>query len=90
METVFGFIAGYIAGSQDGPDGVKRLRSSVEAILKSNEVRRLAGEAISLAELTVRRAASGKGLSGLSGTVGSVTESLVDRASAFGKSSRAA
>ena len=26
METIIGFVAGYIAGCQDGPDGVKRLR----------------------------------------------------------------
>jgi hypothetical protein len=86
METIVGFIAGYIAGSKDGKDGLKRLRSSVEAIIKSDEVKRLTGEAMSLAEVTVRRAASGRSLSGLSGTVGTVTEML----SARGKGSRAA
>ena len=40
METVIGFVAGYIAGCQDGPDGVKRLRSTAEAIISSEEFRR--------------------------------------------------
>jgi hypothetical protein len=39
-------------------------------------VRRLAGEAVVLAEVTVRRAASG----GLSGTLGGVTDLIASRA----------
>lgn len=89
METIFGFVAGYIAGCKDGQDGVKRLRASVEAIMKSDEVKRLAAEAMSFAEVAARRAASGRGLS-LSGTVGTVTDVLVNRASARAKGSRAA
>jgi hypothetical protein len=90
METIFGFIAGYIAGSQDGKDGLQRLRASVTAILASDEVKRMSTEAIGLAEVTIRRAAAGKSLTGLSGTVGTVTELLAQRAGALGKGSRAA
>jgi hypothetical protein len=90
METLIGFVAGYIAGCQDGPDGVKRLRSTVEAIVKSDEVKRLTAEAMSFAEVAVRRTASGRSLTGLSGTIGTVTDMLVHRASALGKGSRAA
>jgi len=34
METILGFVAGYLAGCRDGKDGVKRLRESLEAIAK--------------------------------------------------------
>jgi hypothetical protein len=90
METIIGFVAGYIAGCQDGPDGVKRLRATVEAILSSDEAKRLTAEARGFAEVAMRRAASGRSLSGLSGTVGTVTDMLVHRASALGKGPRAA
>ncbi len=87
METLFGFVAGYLAGCQDGQDGLKRLRASVEAIMKSDETKRVAAEAMRFAEVVVRRAASGRSLSG---TVGSVTEMLVHRAAEIGKGARAA
>ena len=87
METLVGFVAGYLAGCQDGQDGLKRLRASVEAIMKSDETKRVAAEAMNFAEVIVRRAASGRSLSG---TVGSVTEMLVHRASEIGKGARAA
>jgi hypothetical protein len=45
METLFGFVAGYLAGCPDGQDGLKRLRASVEAIMKSDETKRVAAEA---------------------------------------------
>ncbi len=90
METLIGFVAGYIAGCQDGRDGVKRFRATVEAIAKSDEVRRLTAEAMSFAEVAMRRAASGRSLTGFSGTVGTVTDMLMHRASALGKGPKAA
>jgi hypothetical protein len=87
METLFGFVAGYLAGCQDGQDGPKRLRASVEAIMKSDETKRVAGEAVRFAEVVVRRAASGRSLSR---AVGSATEMLVHRAAEIGKGARAA
>ena len=90
METIVGFVAGYLAGCKDGPDGASKLRSSVEAIVKSDEFKRITGEAMSLAEMMVRRAGTGRNLTGLSGAVGTVTDVLVHRASALGKGSRAA
>ena len=90
METLIGFVAGYIAGSKDGQDGAKRLRASAEAILHSDEVKRLSAEAMSFAEVAMRRAASGRSLTGLSGTVGTVTDMLIHRASAMGKGPKAA
>jgi hypothetical protein len=90
METLIGFVFGYIAGCKDGPDGVKRLRATAESILSSDEVKRLTLEAVTFAEVAMRRAASGRSLGGLSGTVGTVTEMLVHRASALGKGPKAA
>ncbi len=81
METIFGFVAGYIAGAQDGPEGLKRLRESLKAIMSSSEVRRLAGEALTVGEAVARRAAS-QGMGGLGGSVGGVTDMLVRRATA--------
>jgi len=75
MEVIVGFVAGYLVGCQDGKDGVRRLRSTAEAIVTSNEFRRLTTEAVSLAGAMARRAASGRSLTG------TVTEILANRAS---------
>jgi hypothetical protein len=90
METILGFVAGYMAGSRDGKDGAKRLRESFEAIIRSPEVRRLAAEAMTMAEAATRRATTGRSFGSLSQTVGSVTEMLADRAGAIGRGNRAA
>jgi hypothetical protein len=87
METVFGFVAGYLAGCKDGKDGLKRLRDSVETIMRSAEVRRLAGEAMTMADTAVRRATSGRSVGS---TVGTVTELLASRAGAIARGNRAA
>jgi hypothetical protein len=76
MEAIIGFVAGYLTGSQEGRAGIERLRTSWQAIVKSPEVRKLAAEALVLAEATVRRAASG----GLGGTVSGVSDLLANRA----------
>ena len=89
METIVGFVAGYLVGSREGRDGLERLRSSWQSIRTSPEVRRLAGEAVTVAEMAVKRASSG-GLGGLGGTVGGVTDMLVRRAVPSREGSRAA
>jgi hypothetical protein len=76
MEAIIGFVAGYLTGSREGRAGLDQLRTSWHAIRTSPEVRRLAGEAVVIAEVTVRRAASG----GLSGTLSGVTDLLANRA----------
>ena len=76
MEAIIGFVAGYLTGSREGRAGLERLRTSWHAIRTSPEVRRLASEAVVIAEATVRRAASG----GLSGTVSGVTDLIAGRA----------
>ena len=76
MEAIIGFVVGYLTGCREGRAGLDQLRTSWHAIRTSPEVRRLAGEAVVLAEVTVRRAASG----GLSGTLGGVTDLIASRA----------
>lgn len=90
METIIGFVAGYLAGCNDGNDGLKKLRDSLQAIMGSAEARRLTGEAMTLAEAAVRRAAEGRNFGSLSGTFGTVTDMLAHRAGGPGKDNRAA
>jgi len=87
METIVGFVAGYLVGTREGKDGLDRLRSSWHSIRTSPEVRRLAGEAVSMAEMAVRQV-SGRG--SLGGTVGDVTDMLIRRAVGAREGSRAA
>jgi hypothetical protein len=65
METIIGFVAGYLVGSREGKAGLERLKTSWHAIRNSPEVRKLATDAISMAEQVVRQAPAG----GISGTV---------------------
>jgi hypothetical protein len=73
MEAIIGFVAGYLTGSREGQAGLERLRTSWQAIRKSPEVRKLAAEAVVLAEAMVRRASIG-------GTVSGVSELIAGRA----------
>jgi hypothetical protein len=76
MEAIIGFVAGYLTGSREGQAGLERLRTSWQAIRKSPEVRKLAAEAVVLAEAMVRRASSG----GIGGTVSGVSGLIAGRA----------
>jgi len=60
METIVGFVAGYLVGTREGKDGLDRLRSSWHSIRTSPEVRKLAAEAVTVAEMAVRQV-SGRG-----------------------------
>jgi hypothetical protein len=87
METILGFVAGYLAGCQGGKDGVKRLRESLKAIVSSPEVRRLTAEALTVAQASARRAVSSRSFGD---AVGTVTDILAHRARAIGAGNRAA
>ena len=76
METIVGFLAGYLVGTRQGREGLERLRASVQSIKNSPEVRKLAAEAVTVAGAAVRQASSG----GIKGLGGSVTDILVRRA----------
>lgn len=76
METLIGFVAGYLTGSREGREGVERLRSSWQAITSSPEVRRMATEALSLAGVVVQRSSARS----LSSVGGSIVRALTERA----------
>jgi hypothetical protein len=76
METILGFVIGYLAGSREGRAGLDRLRESWRGIRHSPEARKLAAEAMGVAELALRRAAG----SGLTGTVNGMTGMLTHKA----------
>ena len=86
METIVGFVAGYLVGTRQGREGLERLRASLQSIKNSPEVRRLAAEAVAVAETAVRQASSG----GIKGLGGGVTDILVRRAVASRKGPQAA
>jgi hypothetical protein len=86
METLIGFVVGYLVGAKEGKGGLERLKVSVNSILASPEARRLVAEAMTVAEPFARKASSA-GLGGLGGTV---VRQLVSRAAAARESSRAA
>jgi hypothetical protein len=75
METLIGFIAGYLVGTREGKAGLARLRESVDSIRRSPEVRRLAVQAITVAESVAREAHSRRG----DGLAASVARNLADR-----------
>jgi hypothetical protein len=55
METIIGFVAGYLTGSREGQAGLDRIRKSVRDIANSPEARRMAGEAVAVAGSIVGR-----------------------------------
>ena len=89
METVIGFVVGYLVGAREGKGGLERLKTSVQAILASPEAHRLIGEAMQMAEPVARRASSA-GLSSIGGIGGGVMRELVNRAAGGRDSARAA
>ncbi len=70
METIIGFVAGYLTGVSEGREGVDRARKSLEAIRTSPELRRMVGEGMGLAQGILGRVAK----SGLNGALAGVRE----------------
>ena len=83
MEAIIGFVAGYLAGAREGKAGLERLKASWRAITSSPEVRKMATDAIVMAEQMVKRAPVG-------GISGSVVRTLASRANSRREGSRAA
>jgi hypothetical protein len=93
METIVGFIAGYLIGTREGREGLDRLRSSWHSIRTSPEVRKLAGQAMPLVEAVVRQAASGRealSVKGLGVAAADAARELGRRAGDAGRGSQAA
>ena len=75
METIIGFIAGYLVGTRDGREGLERVRRSFHEIRTSPEVRKLAAEGLSAAEALTRRTDARR-----PGQEGGVTDMVLRRA----------
>ena len=86
METIIGFVAGYLVGTREGKAGLKKLQESWQAIRSSPEAHRLAADALSLAEAAAKQA-SGRSFSAL--RQGAV-RTIASRAGSGHSSSRAA
>ncbi len=76
METIIGFIAGYLTGVSQGREGMERARKSLDAIRTSPEVRRMVADGVGLAQGIVGRVAK----NGLSGVAGGVAEIIANGA----------
>ena len=50
VEVVFGFAVGYWIGTRQGREGLQKALDSVQAIMASDETRRLLGEGLSALE----------------------------------------
>jgi hypothetical protein len=59
METIVGFVAGYLVGTREGKAGLERLKTSWRAITSSPEVRKMASDAIGMAEQVIKRVPAG-------------------------------
>jgi len=77
METIIGFAAGYLVGAREGTDGLHRIKSSVQAIAKSPETRRMAAEAMSFAGIFLRQTSA----RGIGATATGVADLVVRRLS---------
>ena len=86
METILGFVVGYLTGSREGREGLERLRESWRGIRNSPEARKLAADAMGIAELAMRRAAG----STLSGTANGLSGMLIRRLAGDHQDKRAA
>lgn len=86
METIIGFVAGYLTGISQGREGMERARTSLQAIRTSPEVRRMVADGMGLAQVVLGRVAKG----GLSGAIGGVSELLTGSPAAGRDDRRAA
>ena len=59
METLIGFAVGYVVGTQQGRDGLVKLRESFDAIRTSPEVRELLTTGLTIASGTAKQVMAG-------------------------------
>ena len=74
MEVVLGFVVGYLVGTRQGRDGLRNALDSAQAIMASEESRRLLGEGLAALESVAAPAldrvnGKSKGKAALFGTV---------------------
>lgn len=78
METIIGFVVGYLVGTSQGRNGLAKARESIEAIRNSPETRRLIRTGAAIAGTATRQVLSGGAGAILSGALDSVTRKASD------------
>ena len=73
METVIGFVVGYLVGTRQGRDGLRKARDSFDAIRTSPEVQQLVSTGMSIAGSTMKQLLSGGAGPMISGVVEAVS-----------------
>lgn len=73
METLIGFVIGYMVGTRQGRDGLQKTRESFDAIRSSPEVRQLVATGASIAGSTMKKLLSGGAGPMLGGVVEAVS-----------------
>lgn len=88
METLIGFMVGYVLGTRQGRDGLRAVRQSVEAIRNSPEARELLAGGVSVAGSMAKQLLSGGAAPMIANVVGVVSrkadEMLGDEGSRVG------
>ena len=73
METIVGFVIGYLVGVREGPGGLDRVRTSVRSIKESPQLRELAAEAAGFAAPIIRQVVAGGGSALARSALGAMT-----------------
>lgn len=76
METLIGFAIGYMIGTRQGQDGMRRALESLDAIRNSPEVRKMVAGGAGVAGSMVQQLLG----SGVGAVVGGTVETLVRKA----------
>ena len=83
METVIGFVVGYLVGTRQGRQGMQNALESAQAIWASPETKRLLGEGLSAVESVagpaMERFGSSKARSRRAALISSVLDELIER-----------
>ena len=82
MEVVLGFVVGYLVGTRQGRDGLRNALDSAQAIMASEESRRLLGEGLAALESVAAPAldrVNGKSKGGKAALFGTVLDEVLER-----------
>jgi len=83
VETVIGFVVGYLVGTRQGRQGVQNALESAQAIWVSPETKRLLGEGLSAAEAVagpaMERFGNGKARSRRAALISTVLDEFIER-----------
>lgn len=90
METLIGFVAGYLVGTKQGRDGLAKVRESIDAIRSSPEVRQMLLAGASVAGSAVRQVIGGGAGVALTGAVEALARKASDLMSGGAEARRAA